>query len=196
MNDMFARVFVVAIVLGTGGAFRRVEATSARPRGIESALSMCDGTPTVHLETGVPACLRLDVSSRILPLEDMTVNTFSVSLDGEDLPASVTIDEQSSSVLVHTTPRRSSGTLEVSVELHPSERMLGTYYDMAWYELSVTWPTFFGAANIKETDADHEEHEHDEEHGSTMLTATFNPFPCTWFLGADYLCNSTTWMSA
>ena len=194
MNDMFARVFVVAIVL-TGGAFRRVEATSARPRGIESALSMCDGTPTVRLETGVPACLRLDVSSRILPLEDMTVNTFSVSLDGEDLPASVTIDEQSSSVLVHTTPRRSSGTLEVSVELHPSERMLGTYYDMAWYELSVTWPTFFGAANIKETDP-HEEHEHDEEHGDTMLTATFNPFPCTWFLGADYLCNSTTWMSA
>lgn len=195
MNDMFARVFVVAIVLGTGGAFRRVEAISARPRGIESTLSMCDGTPTVHLETGVPACLRLDVSSRILPLEDMRVNAFSVSLDGEDLAASVTIDEQSSSVLVYTTPHRSSGTLEVSVELHPSERMLGTYYDMAWYELSVTWPTFFGAANIK-TDADNEEHEHDEDHGGTMLTATFNPFPCTWFLGADYLCNSTTWMSA
>lgn len=193
MNDMFARMFVVAIVLSR--AFQRVEATSTRPRGIESSLSMCDGTPTVRLETGVPACLRLDVSSRILPLEDMTVNALSVSLDGEDLAASVTIDEQSSSVLVYTTPPRSSGTLEVSVELHPSERLLGTYYDMAWYELSVTWPTFFGAANI-EMDADHEEHEHDEEHGGTMLTATFNPFPCTWFLGADYLCNSTTWMSA
>jgi hypothetical protein len=126
----------------------------------------------------------------------MTVDAFSVSLDGENLMARVTIDELSSSVLVYTTPHRSSGKLEVSVELRPSERMLGTYYDMAWYEFSVTWPTFFGAANIKETDADRDEHDDNEEHGGTMLTATFNPFPCTWFLGADYLCNSTTWMSA
>jgi hypothetical protein len=40
-----------------------------------------------------------------------------------------------------------------------------------------------------------EEEEEEEEEEEVKAEVEFNPFPCTWFLGADYLCNSTTWIS-
>jgi hypothetical protein len=39
------------------------------------------------------------------------------------------------------------------------------------------------------------EEEEEEEEEEVKAEVEFNPFPCTWFLGADYLCNSTTWIS-
>jgi hypothetical protein len=55
------------------------------------------------------------------------------------------------------------------------------------------WPTFFSYREVDVAPSTEEEEEEEEE--EVKAEVEFNPFPCTWFLGADYLCNSTTWIS-
>ena len=88
-----------------------------------------------------------------------------------------------------------SGRLSVETSVQPSSdpRVSAGYYDVIWYELSVVWPTFFSYREVDVAPSTEEEEEEEEE--EVKAEVEFNPFPCTWFLGADYLCNSTTWIS-
>ena len=83
-------------------------------------------------------------------------------------------------------PTRTKGTLEASVEIEPLGRF---YYDIVWYELSVTYPTFYShqvEVTVQEgidQDKSEEEIEADVE-DLKEGSATF--FPCTNFIAGPF----------
>lgn len=152
----------------------------------------CDGTPFVGLTRGLPVCLAqpVDLSGIPLELEDLSVSELRVSIDGvaQTLRGEPVLDASSAQILFTVLPTRGigNGTLVTEFAFEPKSRVVAGYYDVpAWYELTITWPTFFSASSA------HVEVEEEE----ATATVEFNPFPCTWFLGRDYVCNSTSWLS-
>lgn len=150
----------------------------------------CSGAPVREMVVGRVMCVRQMIDASALPrigVEYLTadvrvwVNEESQLVRGEPR---ITTDGVTFSFV--PTTNGTNGTLTVVSTIEPKSRVIAGYYDVAWYELSVVWPTFFSSTRVEPED------EEDEE---ITATVDFNPFPCTWFLGADYLCNSTTWMS-
>ena len=150
----------------------------------------CDGTPFAGLIRGSPTCLAQPIDFSVLPLgpDDLSVKELRVSFDGVAQPTrgEPFIDPEGEIVYFTIIPRtQGKGTLVTELVFEPKSRVLAGYYDVpAWYELTVTWPTFFSASSAQI----------DEDEGTTA-TVEFSPFPCTWFLGRDYVCNSTSWLS-
>jgi hypothetical protein len=184
---VFALAIVSAAHLVQG---QRVARDRLASQQIERDLEACDGTRLKEPQIGQPMCLRLGILS-VYPLQELTVREMDVSIDGTPQEArSAFLDIETQSVTWTMVPSVVGNRIEASVSLQPKERVISGYYDApAWYEFSVTWPTFFGAANMREEQSVEEA---DEE---VLAEAEFNPFPCTWFLGRDYFCNSSTWMS-
>lgn len=151
----------------------------------------CDGSTLTVLVRGRPTCLMQSIDASSLPvrIEDISVANLVVTLDGnvQPLRGEPTVDAEGSALVFSIIPTAtSSGTITVTITLEPKNRVFAGYYDVpAWYEVSIEWPTFFGASQMR-----------DEEHDEVDATVEFTPFPCTWFLGEE-LCNSTSfWLSA
>lgn len=183
-----------AIMTCAAALVMSVSAQEARARASRiraDEVICCDGTPFVGLTRGLPVCLAqpIDLSGIPLELEDLSVSEFRVSIDGvaQPLRGEPVLDAEGR-ILFTILPTRGmgNGTLVNEFAFEPKSRVVAGYYDVpAWYELTVTWPTFFSASSA---------HMEDEEEEVTA-TVDFNPFPCTWFLGKDYVCNSTSWLS-
>ena len=83
-------------------------------------------------------------------------------------------------------PTRTKGTLEASVEIEPLGRF---YYDIVWYELSVTYPTFY-SHQVEVTVQEGIDQDKSEEEIETDVedlkegSATF--FPCTNFIAGPF----------
>jgi hypothetical protein len=133
-----------------------------------------------------------------LPLSDVVVDVQVLVGDVQQpLRGEPVVDAATDSITFTFVPTRDarSGRLSVETSVQPSSdpRVSAGYYDVIWYELSVVWPTFFSYREVDVAPSTEEEEEEEEE--EVKAEVEFNPFPCTWFLGADYLCNSTTWIS-
>ena len=174
----------------------RARATAARVRTAD--VRTCTGRPVDALVVGQAICLRQQIDTALiqpLPLSDVDVDVQVLVGDVQQpLRGEPVVDAATDSITFTFVPTRDarSGRLSVETSVQPSSdpRVSAGYYDVIWYELSVVWPTFF---SYREVDVAPSTEEEEEE--EVKAEVEFNPFPCTWFLGADYLCNSTTWIS-
>ena len=178
----------------------RARATAARVRTAD--VRTCTGRPVDALVVGQAICLRQQIDTALiqpLPLSDVDVDIQVLVGDVQQpLRGEPVVDAATDSITFTFVPTRDarSGRLSVETSVQPSSdpRVSAGYYDVIWYELSVVWPTFFSYREVDVAPSTEEEEEEEEEE-EVKAEVEFNPFPCTWFLGADYLCNSTTWIS-
>lgn len=188
-----ARACVVAFVVACSSSPCSAETFAHSRNGAEfdaGDVVACSGAPLREFVVGRVMCVRQPFDASALPRVDVDGLTADVRVWVNDEPQIVrgepriTTDSVSFSFVPNKNVR--NGTLTVASTIEPKARVSAGYYDVVWYEISVVWPTFFSSTRV-------EPEEEEEEH--VNATVEFNPFPCTWFLGADYLCNSTTWMS-
>lgn len=200
-NERIQLFFKALATLCAVTSFATATATEARSRTSRvrgAEVSTCTGQPVDALVVGQSVCLRQQIDVALiepLRLSDVDVDVLVLIGDiPQPLRGDPRVDATTDSitfVFVPTSDAR-SGRLDVETHVQPSSdpRVTAGYYDVVWYELSVVWPTFFSSSEVNVAPMTQEEDEEEVE-----AEAEFNPFPCTWFLGSDYLCNSTTWIS-
>lgn len=199
MRYRLAAVVALACVIGIG-------ASAPRPRAISSDLTLCSGADVPpRLPLGAPVCLRQAVTAGVLPvnvtLEDLEVTTLRVTIANvsQIVRGQAQIDAASSSITFTMVPitdtRGEPKRIETSYKLEPSlDGRFLTYYDIVWYELEVTWPTFFGAAWTSTDSTLEDVADEDENDEDPISETTFTPFPCTHFIGTLF-CTNRTWIS-
>ena len=194
-----ALLVILYAVTSSRAAAAESEARSRASRVRATEVTTCAGRPVDGLVVGQAICLRQQIDTALiqpLGLSDVDVGVRVLIGDvPQPLRGEPVVEPSTDSITFTFVPTRDarSGRLSVETSVQPSSdpRVSAGYYDVIWYELSVVWPTFFSYREVDVAPSTAEEEDEEE----VKAEVEFNPFPCTWFLGADYLCNSTTWIS-